>query len=86
MLSFIYKFRMSVRAYRARVAVLFRARRRKSFASVARVVRVLSRAVRVAARHSRVVVRPSRVSRAFPHAVPAYRALSAREIKPFAYN
>jgi hypothetical protein len=57
---------MSVRAYRARVTVLFRTRRRESFASVARVVRVLSRAL--------------------PHAVRAYRALSAREIKPFAYN
>jgi hypothetical protein len=35
---FIYSFRMSVRVYRARTAVLFRARRRVSFASVARVV------------------------------------------------
>jgi hypothetical protein len=31
---------MSVRAYRARAAVLFRARRRVSFASVARVIRM----------------------------------------------
>jgi hypothetical protein len=67
--------------------VLFRVRRRESFASVARVVRVLSRAVRVlscavrvAARRSRVVARRSRVSRALPHAVRAYRPLSAREI------
>jgi hypothetical protein len=44
---------MSVRAYRARAAILFRARRRESFASVARVVarrsrvsRALPRAVR----------------------------------------
>jgi hypothetical protein len=35
---------MSVRAYRARAAVLFRARRRVSFASVARVVRTRCRA------------------------------------------
>jgi hypothetical protein len=35
---------MSVRAYRARATVLFRARRRESFASVARVVRTRCRA------------------------------------------
>jgi hypothetical protein len=56
---------MSVRAYRAHVAVLFRVRHHESFASV---------------------TRRSRVSRALPHAVRAYRALSMREIKPFAYN
>jgi hypothetical protein len=71
---------MSVRAYRARVAVLFHARRRESFASVARVVRTRCRAPFAC------VVRRSRVSRALPRAVRAYRALSAREIKPFAYN
>jgi hypothetical protein len=60
---------MSVRVYRARAAVLFRVRRRVSFASVARVVRTRC-------------ARRSCVSRT----VRAYRALSAREIKPFAYN
>jgi hypothetical protein len=60
---------MSVRAYRTRVAVLFRTRRRVSFASVVRVVRTRCRA-------------PFALSRALPRAV---RALSAREIKSFAY-
>jgi hypothetical protein len=35
---------------------------------------------------SRVVARRSRVSRALPRAVRACRALSAREVKRFAYN
>jgi hypothetical protein len=50
--------------------------------------------VRFVAHHSRVsrvlfarvAARCSRVSRALPCAVRAYRALSAREIKQFAYN
>jgi hypothetical protein len=53
---------MSVREYRARAAVLFRARR-------SQVSRVL---------FARVVVRHSRVSHVLPRAVRAYRALSAR--------
>jgi hypothetical protein len=68
---------MSVRAYRARAAVLFRTRRRESFASAARVVRTRCRAPFA------FVARRSRVSLALPR---AYRALSARKIKPFAYN
>jgi hypothetical protein len=35
---------------------------------------------------ARIVERRSRVSRALPRAIRAYRALSAREIKWFAYN
>jgi hypothetical protein len=61
---------MSVRAYRARAAVLFRAGR-------SRVSHVL---------FARVVARRSRVSRALPRAVRAFHTLSAREIKSFAYN
>jgi hypothetical protein len=71
---------MSVRAYRARAAVLFRTRRRESFASAARVVRTRCRVPFA------FVARRSRVSLALPRAVRAYRALSARKIKPFAYN
>jgi hypothetical protein len=61
---------MSVRTYRARAAVLFRARR-------SRVSRVLC---------TRVATRRSRMSRALPRTVRVYHVLSAREIKPFAYN
>ena len=62
---------MSVRAYRARAAVLFRARRRVSFASVARVVRTRCRVpfacvARLAACRSRV----SRVVRALSRLCP----------------
>jgi hypothetical protein len=71
---------MSICAYRAHAAVLFRARRRESFASVARVVRTRCRAPFALPRAFRVL------SHALPHAVRAYLALSAREIKPFAYN
>ena len=73
---------MSIRAYRARAAVLFRARRRVSFASVARVVgthcRVLFACVgRLAAcrsRVSRVVHVLSRLCPRVAHIVFARRA------------
>jgi hypothetical protein len=65
---------MSVREYRARVAVLFRARRRVSFASVARVVRTRCRApfacvARLAACRSRVSHVVRTLSRLFPRVV-----------------
>jgi hypothetical protein len=68
-------------AYHARVAVLFRARRHVSFVSVVRAV-----CMRCRVRFAHVVACRSRVSHALPRVVRAYRALSAREIKPFAYN
>jgi hypothetical protein len=77
---------MSVCAYRARAAVLFRARRRVSFASVARVVRTPCRVpfacvARLAACRSRVsrVVRVlSRLCPRVAHIVFARRALLIR--------
>jgi hypothetical protein len=73
---------MSVRAYRARVVVLFRARRRVSFASVARVVCTRCRVpftcvARLAACRSRVSHVVHTLSRLCPcvaHVVFARRA------------